>query len=1554
MNKFTFSILLVVTIFPVILSFPETKISLSSTSSYEGMFIRKISESSVIFSNKNQEINYSPETNSINKYYRNVSICARGTMCPLLMFNGNTPSYMISKNKGNVQIVDLSNESVNKELDFSLDVRSMSQYDSERIVVAGDDSFAAKKSIHIVNVRTREKIRYFHYETNDIESLVLKDGQIMAFRYYKFVLTVYCTAFFLNTNGDIIKEVDITKIGEGIGYYKTLELSNKRLISCFLIDDETQIRCFSGTYGTNTYSMSTSPKIALSNCSKTKEQSFSFYLLNNEKAIISCGGAALKLQFIDYSINTLLSSDLVVSGNYAGVEFLVLSEYKLLFTMAKYENSSYNYYKHLYYFPYCVSNSIIINNGEQYPIQNIFNSNLSKNELTEHTLRILFVTLPNIGAILNGSSSISSGNIYAITSLKYSSNLSGATSFRYKGVENSAFSQTFYSNECTLNIIVCYESCKTCSTSGTSSKHNCNLCDNDKGFYREDGPGGNCIKGKDNYYLDDSGSEKTFKPCSNTCSSCSKGATSEMHNCDTCANDFVFIQTSPSNCIEKFPKPNGYYLGKNSTYLNAETYYPCNTSNCKDCDGPYNENHEDKCLVCMDNYAFFEKYEGECTEKSTIPENTYFDEESQTYRFCYNSCSLCETGGNENKHNCTKCMIGYSFISILDTNCINKEEKEENFPNYYLDIEDNTYKQCHSNCKLCSIGENETDNNCDACIDGFSYLEEDIQTKNCYDRNTTMKPNYYLDETMNTMRPCYSLCSTCNYGGIDTSNNCTTCIDKHFFMEHTSNCFTKETIPKNYYFDSEDNKFKKCFDNCGECTIGGNETIHNCDKCKSVEYSFIEEPKNNCILKTDKPSNYYYDEQDDTFRKCFELCSECREGGNKQDHHCTQCIDGYSFSIDKESNCIVQGTQKSNYYLDKETNTYRLCYSSCSRCEYGGIENNHNCTVCTKNLEWTSGNNLGNCLNLSIIDDNITEISQFLPLLTPLKSDYDIKILEVTNKSKFYYYSTKTIFTVATSNFTYVYLNECEDKLKKKYNLNSNEKLYIGELLYNNDPLRMNYKVYSSQGKELDLGICNDTVAENYFPMIKSNNESSLANKVISFYSRQSGKEVDIYDASSDFYTDICADYNLDDQDLTLAMRQEMYNSELNQCPKDCKYRNYNPIKKVIECDCDFNRNGNETESSTPLFNVSEVHQDSFNLFKCFNLLASFPSFNKTYLHWFGITNVGSLVACSVIFFLNSKGLAPALFEILKGKLPANPTKKKKKPDEEEDEDKDANFIEMSDIKSPNTQNINNSNDISPSINGINQSTRPSTTSISIFGKEMMYEDIKDVKPNEIFTVEELNLMSFLECRKYDKRTVKEYFKDVIKQKILFISCFTFQNFFYPVVYKVSIHFFVLSLFLFFNSVLYVNDPLSLSLDLSESLIISLYSSLASFCIFNIFDIIMSSYGVTVNMFRERLVNKKQLKKEIVKIVRNVKIKGIIVISIMFALNLCVWYYLFVFGIIKRSNQKNILVMTIFSLIEFIFLQFALTMAAAAIRVSSSCCKSNLVHMISKCFYYLI
>ena len=92
-------------------------------------------------------------------------------------------------------------------------------------------------------------------------------------------------------------------------------------------------------------------------------------------------------------------------------------------------------------------------------------------------------------------------------------------SFTYKGVESSTFnSATFYSAQCKLTIISCYETCSSCSQIGTSSKHNCNRCANDRGYYRLDDQNGNCITEKDkpsNYYLDTSSSlpEKTFKPC---------------------------------------------------------------------------------------------------------------------------------------------------------------------------------------------------------------------------------------------------------------------------------------------------------------------------------------------------------------------------------------------------------------------------------------------------------------------------------------------------------------------------------------------------------------------------------------------------------------------------------------------------------------------------------------------------------------------------------------------------------------------------------------------------------------------------------------------------------------------------------------------------------------------------------------------------------------------------------------------------------------------------------------------------------------------------------
>ena len=47
--------------------------------------------------------------------------------------------------------------------------------------------------------------------------------------------------------------------------------------------------------------------------------------------------------------------------------------------------------------------------------------------------------------------------------------------------------------------------------------------------------------------------------------------------------------------------------------------------------------------------------------------------------------------------------------------------------------------------------------------------------------------------------------------------------------------------------------------------------------------------------------------------------------------------------------CVNNNTRPSNYYYDKDTKEYKLCYESCLTCEYGGDGNENNCTSCDAN-----------------------------------------------------------------------------------------------------------------------------------------------------------------------------------------------------------------------------------------------------------------------------------------------------------------------------------------------------------------------------------------------------------------------------------------------------------------------------------------------------------------------------------------------------------------------------------------------------------------------------
>jgi hypothetical protein len=64
---------------------------------------------------------------------------------------------------------------------------------------------------------------------------------------------------------------------------------------------------------------------------------------------------------------------------------------------------------------------------------------------------------------------------------------------------------------------------------------------------------------------------------------------------------------------------------------------------------------------------------------------------------------------------------------------------------------------------------------------GYYHLDEKILSQSdnpeyieCVN-NITKPSNFYLNKETKSYKSCYELCATCNYGGDDYENNCTTC-----------------------------------------------------------------------------------------------------------------------------------------------------------------------------------------------------------------------------------------------------------------------------------------------------------------------------------------------------------------------------------------------------------------------------------------------------------------------------------------------------------------------------------------------------------------------------------------------------------------------------------------------------------------------------------------------------------------------------------------------------------------------------------------------------------
>ena len=976
----------------------------------------------------------------------------------------------------------------------------------------------------------------------------------------------------------------------------------------------------------------------------------------------------------------------------------------------------------------------------------------------------------------------------------------------------------------------------------------------------------------------------TITPCTMTlivcwtgCKTCnySNIANNTHHYCYDCIEGYAYNKTEDKeggigNCINIEQGIVGYFALNSILYKCDDTCLTCelNSTNCIECKNTlYKKNGEGN--ICK------------------IKEKNEYLKDDILYD-CYHLCASCSKGGNDTQHNCDTCYEGYYLFNF--TNCINKAPAE----NYYFDRNKFTYYMCDIRCATCIKGGNEFTSNCIKChhssdptsIDHINYYSVEIDRSQCLSKEEINKikiyKNYYFNDTERALKKCHESCATCHNEGYDNDTKCDSCIENYTFIqisENVKNCIEEKSVTQTY----------------------------------SNYYKTIDE--NNNIV--------YYE--------CYELCATCKKGGNSTLNNCETCIEGYKkFGL---LNCVKEKIENNieNENDDINNNIVIIdgkeinCYNTCNGCFNEGKEENQNCLDCKNGLEYTTGNELGNCLDLNKITPNLSELKQFLPLI----GNDEFKSLSINDSSyNFNYYSLSIndLNILNKNKVSHLTINnECQNKLHEKY-ISSN-KFYVAQINKNNT--NINFLVFDQDGNEIDLLTnCLNEKINFYFPISISNSSENLINSILSSNINEiEFNSYDIYNENSNFYNDECFDLKINKKRYFLEQRIEMYNKQIYFCPDFCELINYSKNSNMINCECTINNKSDNIKifeiNRNLKFNKNHIIYNGFMLFQCKILLKNFPD-KKSFLHYFIIIGILIYIICIFLFYFSS---ISQIRKIISSSL-TNPPKINKKIKKEKKVAFKEDTIKIKFKKKHKKKKIKN--------NSKNSSIREM---ITIQEKNFFDSKMKEkMESNNYSNYIKLNFLSFKSVKKKDKRTSYEYFIGIIKEKIFLISIFTNNNFWFPKVFHLIVNYLIFILVLTLNSFFWKKKDIFLNY---KSYLISAFFG---FLFLSILHYFLSFYSYNIKYDNNEKINDA---------LKTLKIRNLFIFLFCFIISALLWFYLYLFGVINNEYQKDILMLTIISIFIIIIFQFIIAFLSTLFRTIGIKSKKKKCYFLSQLLYFM-
>ena len=561
--------------------------------------------------------------------------------------------------------------------------------------------------------------------------------------------------------------------------------------------------------------------------------------------------------------------------------------------------------------------------------------------------------------------------------------------------------------------------------------------------------------------------------------------------------------------------------------------------------------------------------------------------------------------------------------------------------------------------------------NSDCSDDSFKEnIKIDINNNTCI--NSCLQNGYEFEYN----NVCYFKCpkGTLVNGNICEYNLC------KIYSQNLIECLGK--TPQGYYYDSNEEIYKKCFEKCKFCYGEGNETNNNCIECNS-NYTLLDDFIN------------------DT--QCYEKCEYFYYFDELNNYHCTlnnSCPDKYNKTIKNKNKCIDDCTKDNLYKCEYDNNCYINCPIFTTINDYIEIEEENenlqnesiiiedtnqekdiieesfinyknNEEIITEykfedvTIKEVDKEQMYECsnddllINQCFIKDinNNSDIYNFIieNILPSYSSNSDKSQIFVINDTIYHITSVKNELELLKGNITDNYslsiidLGECDNILKEEYNISLNDSLiYLKKQKYTKKASENNiqYEVFEPYNKnKLNLSVCLGTLINLYVKI-----ELSEETEKISEQMKELG--YNMFDINDKFYQDICTPFkSSSNTDILLSDRIDyIYNNEDTQCQSNCIFSGYFLESQYINCSCEVNEEINDNNKKDK-FTTKKLYESFFDVLKYSNyetLKCSKLVFSKNVL----TENKGSIILL-IYFCLN---LSCLIFFIIKG---INPLKLK-------------------------------------------------------------------------------------------------------------------------------------------------------------------------------------------------------------------------------------------------------------------------------------------------------